>query len=123
MAPLRPVARRSIPPPGQLRLFHAPRASALAAPALTGSGPPIERPSSGRETQVRKRLVSRRGAGQHGRNRLIAIQTVFLEARMRKLMIICGLVLLGAGSAKAQENRGFEVSGNYQYVRLNPGGG
>ena len=42
---------------------------------------------------------------------------------MRKLMIICGLVLLGAGSAKAQENRGFEVSGNYQYVRFNPGGG
>jgi outer membrane immunogenic protein len=42
---------------------------------------------------------------------------------MRKLMIICGLVLLSAASAKAQENRGFEVSGNYQYVRLNPGGG
>jgi len=42
---------------------------------------------------------------------------------MRKLMIICGLVLLGAGSAKAQEGRGFEVSGNYQYVRFNPGDG
>jgi outer membrane immunogenic protein len=41
---------------------------------------------------------------------------------MRKLMIVCGLFLLGAVSAKAQENRGFEVSGTYQYVRLNPGG-
>jgi outer membrane immunogenic protein len=42
---------------------------------------------------------------------------------MRKLMIVCGLVLLGAVSAKAQEDRGFEVSGNYQYVRFNPGNG
>jgi len=42
---------------------------------------------------------------------------------MRKLMIMCGLVLLGGVSAKAQENRGFEISGNYQYVRINPGNG
>lgn len=42
---------------------------------------------------------------------------------MRKLMIVCGLLLLGTASAKAQENRGFEVSGTYQYVRFNPGGG
>jgi len=42
---------------------------------------------------------------------------------MRKLMIACGLFLLGAVSANAQENRGVEVSGNYQYVRFNPGSG
>lgn len=42
---------------------------------------------------------------------------------MRKLMILCGLLVLGAASANAQEGRGYEVSGNYQYVRFNPGGG
>src|SRR5260221_1563588 len=42
---------------------------------------------------------------------------------MRKLLIACSLILIGAVSAKAQENRGFEVSGTYQYVRFNPGGG
>src|SRR5438477_12618758 len=42
---------------------------------------------------------------------------------MRKLMIACGLILLGAVSVNAQENRGVEVSGNYQYVRFNPGSG
>jgi outer membrane immunogenic protein len=42
---------------------------------------------------------------------------------MRKLMILCGLVLIGAASVKAQENRGLEVSGDYQYVRFNPGAG
>ncbi|HEY6944701.1 MAG TPA: outer membrane beta-barrel protein [Candidatus Acidoferrum sp.] len=42
---------------------------------------------------------------------------------MRKLLIVCGLVLLGAGSSMAQENRGVEVSGSYQYVRFNPGNG
>jgi len=42
---------------------------------------------------------------------------------MRKLLIVGGLVLLGAVSAKAQENRGIEVAGTYQYVRFNPGGG
>src|SRR5215470_4819347 len=42
---------------------------------------------------------------------------------MRKLLILGGLVLLGAVSAKAQENRGVEVSGDYQYVRFNPGSG
>jgi opacity protein-like surface antigen len=42
---------------------------------------------------------------------------------MRKVWILCGLVLLGAFSANAQENRGIEVSGSYQYVRFNPGSG
>jgi opacity protein-like surface antigen len=42
---------------------------------------------------------------------------------MRKSLIVCWLALLGAVSANAQENRGVEVSGNYQYVRFNPGGG
>jgi len=42
---------------------------------------------------------------------------------MRKLLIACGLLLLGTVSANAQENRGVEVSGNYQYVRFNPGSG
>jgi opacity protein-like surface antigen len=42
---------------------------------------------------------------------------------MRKLMIACGLLLLGAACANAQEGRGYEVSGNYQYVRFNPGSG
>jgi outer membrane immunogenic protein len=42
---------------------------------------------------------------------------------MRKSLILFLLILLAASSAKAQENRGFEVSGNYQYVRINPGGG
>jgi outer membrane immunogenic protein len=41
---------------------------------------------------------------------------------MRKLLIVCGLLMVAA-SARAQENRGFEVSGNYQFVRFNPGGG
>ena len=42
---------------------------------------------------------------------------------MRKLLIICGLVSLAASATKAQEARGFEVSGTYQYVRFNPGDG
>ena len=42
---------------------------------------------------------------------------------MRNLLIACGLVFLGALSAIAQENRGFEVAGSYQYVRFNPGNG
>ena len=42
---------------------------------------------------------------------------------MRKLLIVCGLILLGTVSARAQENRGVEVSGDYQYVRFNPGNG
>jgi opacity protein-like surface antigen len=42
---------------------------------------------------------------------------------MRNFLIVCGLVLLGAVSTKAQEDRGLEVSGNYQYVRFNPGSG
>lgn len=42
---------------------------------------------------------------------------------MRKILIACGLALLGAIGAKAQEAGGIEVSGNYQYVRFNPGSG
>jgi outer membrane immunogenic protein len=42
---------------------------------------------------------------------------------MRKCLILFGLILLASSSAKAQEDRGFEVSGNYQYVRFNPGSG
>lgn len=42
---------------------------------------------------------------------------------MRKFMIGCWLLLLATISTRAQENRGVEVSGNYQYVRFNPGGG
>lgn len=42
---------------------------------------------------------------------------------MRKLLIACGLLFLAAASANAQEGRGFEVSGDYQYVRFNPGNG
>lgn len=42
---------------------------------------------------------------------------------MRKLMIACGLLLLTTVSTRAQENRGIEVSGDYQYVRFNPGSG
>ena len=42
---------------------------------------------------------------------------------MRKLLIACGLAVLGAAAANAQESRGFEAAGNYQYVRFNPGNG
>jgi len=42
---------------------------------------------------------------------------------MRKLLIACGLVFLGVGATNAQESRGFEVAGSYQYVRFNPGNG
>ncbi|HKW34504.1 MAG TPA: outer membrane beta-barrel protein [Candidatus Acidoferrum sp.] len=42
---------------------------------------------------------------------------------MRKLMIGFGLLLLATLSTRAQENRGVEVSGDYQYVRFNPGSG
>jgi len=42
---------------------------------------------------------------------------------MRKLLMACGLLALAAGSASAQEGRGFEVAGNYQFVRINPGSG
>jgi opacity protein-like surface antigen len=41
---------------------------------------------------------------------------------MRKLFILFGFMLFVAGSAKAQA-QGFEVSGNYQFVRISPGGG
>ena len=41
---------------------------------------------------------------------------------MRKLFILFGFMLFVAGTAKAQ-GQGFEVSGNYNFVRINPGGG
>jgi len=41
---------------------------------------------------------------------------------MRKLLILFGFLAFVAGTAKAQ-SQGFEVSGNYQFVRINPGGG
>src|ERR1700737_781105 len=39
---------------------------------------------------------------------------------MRKLCVLFGFMLVVAASAKAQN---FEVGGNYQFVRINPGGG
>jgi opacity protein-like surface antigen len=42
---------------------------------------------------------------------------------MRKLLIACGLLLAAGTAANAQEGKGFEVSGNYQFVRINPGSG
>jgi opacity protein-like surface antigen len=42
---------------------------------------------------------------------------------MRKLMVVFGLLLLATVSTRAQENRGVEISGDYQYVRFNPGSG
>jgi outer membrane immunogenic protein len=42
---------------------------------------------------------------------------------MRNLLILCGFILIAASAAQAQEGKGFEVTGNYQYVRFNPGNG
>jgi len=42
---------------------------------------------------------------------------------MRKLWIACVLLSAAATGLKAQETRGFEVAGDYQYVRYNPGDG
>ena len=42
---------------------------------------------------------------------------------MRNLLILCGVILIAASAAQAQEGKGFEVTGNYQYVRFNPGNG
>ena len=42
---------------------------------------------------------------------------------MRKSLILFAFIFLVTASAKAQENRGFEISGNYQYFRFNPGNG
>lgn len=41
---------------------------------------------------------------------------------MRKLLLLCGVALLAAAGSKAQE-KGYEVAGAYQFVRINPGGG
>src|SRR5260221_5633893 len=48
---------------------------------------------------------------------------VFMEGRMRKLFILFGFALLATSIAQAQETRGMEVSGQYQYVRIYPGQG
>jgi opacity protein-like surface antigen len=42
---------------------------------------------------------------------------------MRKLFILFGFALLATSVAHAQETRGVEVSGQYQYVRIYPGQG
>lgn len=42
---------------------------------------------------------------------------------MRKLLILFGFIFLAGTSVRAQENKGFEISGNYQYFRFNPGSG
>jgi opacity protein-like surface antigen len=42
---------------------------------------------------------------------------------MRKLLIMLGFALLASSVAQAQEGRGMEVSGQYQYIRSYPGGG
>lgn len=42
---------------------------------------------------------------------------------MRKLFIVLGFALLATTVAQAQETRGMEVSGQYQYVRIYPGQG
>lgn len=47
----------------------------------------------------------------------------FMEERMRKLFILFGFALFATSIAQAQETRGMEVSGQYQYVRINPGQG
>src|ERR1700730_7577380 len=48
---------------------------------------------------------------------------VLLEERMRKLFILFGFALFATSIAQAQETRGMEVSGQYQYVRISPGQG
>lgn len=42
---------------------------------------------------------------------------------MRKLFIVFGFALLATSIAQAQETRGMEISGQYQYVRIYPGQG
>ncbi len=37
---------------------------------------------------------------------------------MRKLFILLGFALLATSVAQAQETRGMEISGQYQYVRI-----
>jgi opacity protein-like surface antigen len=46
-----------------------------------------------------------------------------MEERMRKLFILFGFVLLATSVAQAQETRGMEISGQYQYIRISPGQG
>jgi opacity protein-like surface antigen len=46
-----------------------------------------------------------------------------MEEMMRKLFILFGFALFATSIAQAQETRGMEISGHYQYVRINPGQG
>jgi opacity protein-like surface antigen len=46
-----------------------------------------------------------------------------MEERMRKLLILFGFAVFATSSMQAQETRGMEVSGQYQYVRISPGQG
>jgi opacity protein-like surface antigen len=60
--------------------------------------------------------------GQHG-NSTTPFGDVLLEGTMRKLFILFGFALLATSIAQAQEARGMEISGQYQYVRIYPGQG
>ena len=42
---------------------------------------------------------------------------------MRKLFLLFGLAFFAASCTLAQEGPNFEVSGDYQYIRINPGAG
>ena len=42
---------------------------------------------------------------------------------MRKLLILCTLMLVASSAAMAQETPKAEIFGGYQYIRLNPGDG
>ena len=42
---------------------------------------------------------------------------------MRKLLFVCWFIFLGTVPARAEENRGIEVSGDYPYARFSPGSG
>ena len=59
---------------------------------------------------------------EHSNSTTIRLE-ILMEGRMRKLFISFGFALLAAGVAQAQESRGMEVSGQYQFVRINPGQG
>jgi opacity protein-like surface antigen len=46
-----------------------------------------------------------------------------MEGMMHKVFILFGFALFAASVAQAQETRGMEVSGQYQYIRSYPGQG
>src|SRR5215510_10008726 len=84
---------------------------------------PSDRSSSRCETMPSWGLDGTSRRPEHGKCKSAAQHLTFRRKEMRKLLIACGLAFLGAVTASAQESRGFEVSGNYQYVRFNPGNG